>query len=291
MHQRSTETLAKSPIVLRHQAHTDVGHKRAVNEDSLLAEHPVYIVADGMGGHEAGDLASAAVVEAFRPLVGSAEVLPADVVAAVGRAQTAVEGISAGRARGAGSTLSGIVLVNEQTQPAWLVLNVGDSRVYRLSGGELSRITHDHSLVQEMLDSGTLAPEDAADYVGRNVITRAIGAADARADYWMHPVITGERLLVCSDGLSGELPDEVLRVLLAMGGPVDSTASELLTQALLHGGRDNVSLIVIDVLNGGAADLGDGAGPDSGVGEHDTVDLLLEDTAKLPWRKGRGGGR
>ncbi len=290
MHQRSAETLAQNPVVLRYQAHTDVGHKRAVNEDSVLADHPVFIVADGMGGHEAGDLASAAIIEAFRPLVGLADVRPEQVVAAVGQAQTAVEQISAGRARGAGSTLTGMVLVNEQTQPAWLVLNVGDSRVYRLSGGELSRITHDHSLVQEMLDAGTLAPEEAADYVGRNVITRAIGAADARANYWMHPVIAGERLLVCSDGLSGELVDEVLRALLTMAGSVEATAHELLTQALLNGGRDNVSLIVIDVLNSGNAGPAGPAGLGSGVGEHDTIDLLLEDTTELPWRKGRGGG-
>jgi protein phosphatase len=277
--------------VLRHQARSDVGHKRAVNEDSVLAEHPVYIVADGMGGHEAGDLASAAVVAAFRPLVGEREVLPEQVVAAVAQAQAAVERISAGRPRGAGSTLTGIVLVNESTNPAWLVLNVGDSRVYRLSVGDLGRITHDHSLVQEMLDAGTLAPAEAADYVGRNVITRAIGAADARADYWLHPVITGERLLVCSDGLSGEVSDEGLRAVLTMGGSVEATATELLTQALLSGGRDNISLIVVDVLSSGATAPVDPSGVAVSESEHDTVDLSLEDTAELPWRKGRGGGR
>ncbi|MET1019769.1 MAG: protein phosphatase 2C domain-containing protein [Microterricola sp.] len=291
MPQPSSETPPTDSVVLRHQARSDVGHKRAVNEDSVLAEHPVYIVADGMGGHEAGDLASAAVVAAFRPLIGEREVLPEQVVAAVAQAQAAVERISAGRARGAGSTLTGIVLVNESTNPAWLVLNVGDSRVYRLSAGDLGRITHDHSLVQEMLDAGTLAPADAADYVGRNVITRAIGAADARADYWLHPVITGERLLVCSDGLSGEVSDEGLRAVLTMGGSVEATATELLTQALLSGGRDNISLIVVDVLSSGVTAPVDPSGVDVSESEHDTVDLSLEDTAELPWRKGRGGGR
>lgn len=284
----TTESPQASGVQLRHSARTDVGHKRVVNEDSVLAEHPVFIVADGMGGHEAGDLASAAVIDAFRPLVGSTDVKPEDVVAAVGRAQTTVERISAGRARGAGSTLTGIVLVNEATHPAWLVLNVGDSRVYRLSQGDLSRITVDHSLVQEMLDAGTLAESEAADYVGRNVITRAIGASDSRADYWMHPVVAGERLLVCSDGLSGELSDEGLRAVLTMGGAVEATATELLTQALIHGGRDNVTLIVVDVLSAGATHHV-GAASDSTIGEHDTVDLQLEDTAELPWRKGRGG--
>lgn len=289
MPHRPAPTDSSSAVVLRHEARTDVGHKRVVNEDSLLAEHPVFIVADGMGGHEAGDLASAAVVDAFRELIGKTDVHPDEVVAAVARAQVSVEKISAGRARGAGSTLTGIVLVNEASHPAWLVLNVGDSRVYQLSEGELNRITHDHSLVQEMLDAGTLAPGEAADYVGRNVITRAIGAADGRADFWLHPVVTGERLLVCSDGLSGEISDEGLRAVLTMGGTIAATATELLTQALVQGGRDNISLVVVDVLSGGSAP---GAAPTSGAvsdGEHDTVDLQLEDTAKLPWRKGRGG--
>lgn len=285
---RTTESSQESGVQLRHSARTDVGHKRVVNEDSVLAEHPVYIVADGMGGHEAGDLASAAVTDAFRELVGQRDVRPEDVVAAVARAQHTVERISAGRARGAGSTLTGVVLVNEASHPAWLVLNVGDSRVYRLSQGDLSRVTVDHSLVQEMLDAGTLAPSEAADYVGRNVITRAIGASDSRADYWMHPVVSGERLLVCSDGLSGELSDEGLRAVLTMGGAVDTTAAELLTQALVHGGRDNVTLIVVDVLSGGETQGLDAAG-EAVLSEHDTVDLQLEDTAELPWRKGRGG--
>lgn len=288
MQLRAADSPQASGVQLRHNARSDVGHKRVVNEDSVLAEHPVFIVADGMGGHEAGDLASAAVVEAFRSLVGNTDVKPEDVVAAVARAQTTVERISAGRARGAGTTLSGIVLVNEASHPAWLVLNVGDSRVYRLSQGDLSRITVDHSLVQEMLDAGTLAASEAADYVGRNVITRAIGASDSRADYWMHPVVAGERLLVCSDGLSGELSDEGLRAVLTMGGAVEDTATELLTQALVHGGRDNITLIVVDVLSSGTAQRGN-AGGEVIIGEHDTVDLQLEDTAELPWRKGRGG--
>lgn len=288
MPHRPAATPHVGPVLLRHLAATDVGHKRAVNEDSTLAEHPVFIVADGMGGHEAGDLASAAVVDAFRPLAGSPDVHPDQVVAAVARAQAAVELISAGRARGAGSTLTGVVLVNEASRPAWLVVNVGDSRVYRLNAGEFDRLTHDHSLVQEMLDAGTLAPHEAASYVGRNVITRAVGAADARADYWLHPVTAGERLLVCSDGLSGEISDEGLQAALTMGGSVATTAAELMMESLQRGGRDNISLIVIDVLSTGDAELDD---IPFGEIEHDTLDLQLEDTVKLPWRKGRGGER
>ncbi|MCR2801433.1 MULTISPECIES: PP2C family protein-serine/threonine phosphatase [unclassified Microbacterium] len=231
--------------------HTDPGLRRPVNEDALFAEHPVYIVADGMGGHDAGDLASAAIIEVFRPLAGRDDLTPDDVAAAVERAHTAVSDIAANRPRGAGSTLTGVVAVWQDGVRRWLVVNVGDSRVYRLLTDQLEQLTVDHSVAQELVDEGRLARHEMSSFRGRNVITRAIGQERSRADYWLLPIVTGERLLVCSDGLSGELTDEAIRAGLTLGGAPGQTAGSLVAQAIGHGGRDNISAIVIDVVAGG----------------------------------------
>ena len=232
-------------------ARTDVGRRRSVNEDSLLAEFPVFLVADGMGGHEAGDRASAAVVEAFRPLVGREDLVPADVVRAIARAHELVHEISAGTDRGAGSTVTGVVVVQQDGTRRWLVFNLGDSRVYRLLGDELEQLTVDHSVAQELVDQGRLRREEMASYEGRNVITRAVGADQSDADYWLMPIVTGERILICSDGLTGEVADAALRAGLALSGATQQTADVLVDQAVRNGGRDNVSVVVLDVVSGG----------------------------------------
>lgn len=239
-----------APLRVTVGAHTDAGRRRTVNEDALLARHPVYVVADGMGGHDAGDRASAAVVGAFAALAGR-EVTADEVAATVQRAHDAVAEIAATTARGAGSTLTGVVAVHHDGALRWLVVNVGDSRVYRLLDHRLEQLTVDHSVAQEMVDAGTLAREDMSSFSGRNVITRAVGEQRSSADYWLLPVITGERLLVCSDGLTSELGDETLRAGLTLGGTAAQTARTLVAQAVSAGGRDNVTVIVIDVVAGG----------------------------------------
>ncbi len=232
-------------------SHTDTGLRRSVNEDALLADYPVFIVADGMGGHEAGDRAAAAVVEEFRALVGREDLRPEDVAVTVERAHAAVSTIAAGTTRGAGSTLTGVVAVRQHDIPHWLVVNVGDSRVYRLLSERLEQLTIDHSVAQEMVDAGQLTREQMSTYEGRNVITRAMGGEGSRADFWLLPIVTGERIVVCSDGLTGEITDEALRAGLMMGGSPAQTAHSLVGQALSHGGRDNISTIVLDVVAGG----------------------------------------
>lgn len=242
-------------VVLSAVAQTDRGLRREVNEDSVLASSPVFLVADGMGGHEAGDTASAAVVSAFAPLVGTDTTL-ADVGAALARANDAVTVISEAHKRGAGSTVAGAVLVEHEGAPHWLIFNVGDSRVYRHHANVLDQLTVDHSLGQELVDAGELRPEDLAGFARRNVITRAIGAADSVADSWLVPVIDGERLLICSDGLSTEVSDESIRATLTMCGRPESAAAALVHRAKEAGGRDNISVVVIDVVSGGAAPVG-----------------------------------
>lgn len=238
-------------VVLNVAALSDTGLTRAANEDSVLAASPIFLVADGMGGHEAGDRASAAVVAAFEPLVG-ATVRVDDVGDALSRAARVVEEIAAEHRRGAGSTVSGVALLEHDDAPHWLLFNVGDSRVYRLLGSELTQLTIDHSLGQELVDAGELRPEDLATFGQRNVITRAIGAPDSTADSWLLPVVDGERLLLCSDGLSGEVSDEGIRATLTMNGRPETAAAALIRRALQSGGRDNVSVVVIDVVGGGA---------------------------------------
>jgi len=231
---------------------SDPGLKRAANEDSYLAEGSAFVVADGMGGYECGDLASGAVVAAFRERFASPEVRDfATVHAALLDADDRVAEVAQNTQRGAGSTATGIVAVLHEGNPYWLVFNVGDSRVYRHSGSELEQLTRDHSLGQEKVDAGELRPEDLATFKDRNVITRAIGAADGLADSWLVPAINGERMLLCSDGLHGEVGDEAIRAILTMNGRPETVVRALVDRALANGGRDNVTAVVVDVIAGG----------------------------------------
>ena len=234
-------------------ARSDPGRRRQVNEDAALASQHLVVVADGMGGHEHGARASAAVIRAFEPLAGQRPLRRADVAAAIGAAHREVSEL--GGARGAGSTVTGIALVVEHGRPRWLVFNVGDSRVYRLHEGTLAQLTLDHSVVQELVDAGELLPEQAASYVGRNVITRAVGAdleatGNPGVDYLTVPVVTGDRLLVCSDGLTTEVGDDRITDVLCRGGQPQAAADELVERALVAGGRDNVTVVVLDVIEG-----------------------------------------
>ncbi|MDJ0337792.1 protein phosphatase 2C domain-containing protein [Cryobacterium sp. PH31-O1] len=275
MTQLADQRAMSAGVSLQCGSSTDVGRKRSENEDSLLACQPVFIVADGMGGLEAGQRASAAVIAEFQGCVGRTAVPAGDVVAAVERAHATVRAVSDSTGRGAGSTLTGLVLIDHENAPQWLIVNVGDSRVYRLHGGEFQQLTVDHSLAQELIDEGSLLKADVATFARKNVITRAMGADNSKADYWLRPVVTGERLLVCSDGLSGELSDEAIKAGLTLGGSTQQTADALLAGALEHGGRDNVSVIVIDVIAGG---VNSWHGVAIGDDQSDTIDTRTEDT-------------
>lgn len=266
-----------SSVVLNVASLTDTGLTRTANEDSMLVASPVFLVADGMGGHEAGDRASAAVVEAFEPLRGRT-VEVADIGEALSQAAAVVEDISAEHRRGAGSTVTGVALVEHEGTPHWLVFNVGDSRVYRHLGNDLSQLTIDHSLGQELVDAGELRPEDLASFSQRNVITRAIGAPDSTADSWLLPVIDGERLLLCSDGLTGEVSDEAIRATLTMNGRPETAAAALVSRALKAGGRDNISVVVIDVVAGGARTRPDDSTAGRVAASASLTDSMLEGT-------------
>jgi protein phosphatase len=150
----------------------------------------------------------------------------------------------------AGTTLTGAVVVEQMGMPYWLVLNIGDSRTYRLSQGNFDRISVDHSEVQELVDAGEITPEQATVHPRRHVVTRALGTGDeTEADYWLLPVEEGDRILICSDGLTGELTDDhIFRILSTVAHPQDAVDA-LIQAALRNGGRDNVTVIVVDAKN------------------------------------------
>jgi serine/threonine protein phosphatase PrpC len=246
---------------------THTGLRRRMNEDSYLATSPVFLVADGMGGHEAGEVASALAVEAFAALTGPAVLEPADIRTAFRSAHTAITSLAHSGQRRAGTTVSGAALAENDGHAYWLVFNLGDSRTYRLSAGELEQISVDHSVVQELLDGGELDRAAAAIHPGRNVITRALGGGgEYEPDYWLVPVESGDRLMVCSDGVSGELDDELIARILQTEGPAQAAADRLVHEGLLRGGRDNLTAVVVDAWDSAVAERTPRPRPDD---EHD----------------------
>lgn len=239
-------------------ARTDVGSVRAVNEDGLLADPPVWLVADGMGGHAFGDRASATLVETFGGLTGDQPVTRDLIVEAVDASNEAIGDLITGDdppGTVAGTTLAGIALVRaDDGEPLWMVFNVGDSRVYAWIDGRLQQVTVDHSAVQELVDQGRMTRAEAERSPVRNLITRAVGSHDeVAADEWLLPVSAHQVFLICSDGLTKELDDDAIDAVLRLshedGGGVDRAADALVAQALASGGRDNVTVVVIEAAS------------------------------------------
>ena len=230
---------------------TDRGLRRELNEDSYIAADPVFAVADGMGGHEAGEIASGLCVRALAEMpqvtTGERNITASLLQQYLVRADASIREATGARA---GTTLTGAVVVEQMGMPYWLVLNIGDSRTYRLSQGRFEQISVDHSEVQELVDAGEITAQEATVHPRRHVVTRALGTGDeTEADYWLLPVEEGDRVLVCSDGLTGELEDEdILRILSSATEPQDAVDA-LIQAALRSGGRDNVTAIVVDARN------------------------------------------
>ncbi|MGZ0712046.1 PP2C family protein-serine/threonine phosphatase (plasmid) [Coraliomargarita sp. W4R53] len=237
----------QAPVTTQWGAATDPGLRRALNEDSYLASSPVFVVADGMGGHHAGEVASAAVVAQFERLVGRPSVSLGELRSTMNGARKRVHELPTGEGASAGTTLSGVVICEVDGEGYWLTVNVGDSRTYRLSDGVLEQVSIDHTVVQELVDSGALTSAAARGDSRRNIITRAIGAgSDSQPDYWLIPADAGDRILVCSDGLPDELDDEALQTILLGESDPQDAATRLVHEAMLHGGRDNITALVVD---------------------------------------------
>jgi PPM family protein phosphatase len=235
---------------VRSGAATHVGRVRDHNEDSLVADGTVFAVADGMGGHAAGEVASRIAVEALGELTRHPAAGPADVTAVLQEANRRILESQATRPeqRGMGTTVAGLTVVQAGGREHWVVFNVGDSRVYRLAESRMSMVTRDHSEVRELMDAGVIDAAEAARHPLRNVITRSLGSDPAPVvDTWVLPPTPGERFVVCSDGLSNELDDREIMLVLRTYADPQEAADELVGAAVRAGGRDNVSVVVVAV--------------------------------------------
>ena len=254
-------------IAIECGAVTVAGAVRENNEDSLLAEFPVFVVADGMGGHAGGEVASECASEAFRDLAGRIGITIKDVLGAIDRANEtiiATAGADASLA-GMGTTLVGLALVADQGKERWIAFNVGDSRLYRLSDGVLQQVSTDHSEVHEIVDEGSITSEQARVHPLRNVVTRVLGV-DPRMepDYWLLTPVDGERFLLCSDGLNGEVGDDAIRDTLVRQATPAAAANRLVEQAMASGGHDNISVVIVDVLSTETTEIDDTTETDAG---------------------------
>lgn len=255
--QRSTIELADTTVRLAFSARSDVGSVRTINEDSMLTHSPVFLVADGMGGHAHGEVASQTVLRVFEEhIIGALPSTPERILDAIHSSNDAVRDLGTADDYGtavSGTTLAGVAFVDAGVDAGyhWMVFNVGDSRVYTWSEGVLTQLTIDHSAVQEMVDAGLISAEAALVHPERNVITRAVGADEfVDADVWLLPASGQQSFLICSDGLTRELDDAAIARVLASGirseTPGHSIADVLVAQAIDHGGRDNVSVIFVE---------------------------------------------
>ena len=245
----------------------NVGRVREANEDGAVARAGVFLIADGMGGHDCGEIASEialtvlSCVEAGGGQTDTRDELEQLFVAA----QDEIGEIDTSSERRAGTTLTGAILVEHDETPHWLVANIGDSRTYCVRDGVFEQVTVDHSQVQEYLDAGMLTAEQARVDPRRNVITRALGAGmlPPRADFFSFATEPGDLLLLCSDGLTGELPDEELEAVLDEAQTAQDAVDALVEGALLVGAHDNVTAIVVRVLGDADDDATDDAADDA----------------------------
>jgi serine/threonine protein phosphatase PrpC len=250
-------------VRIRVSAATDVGRVRAANEDSYVAVEPIYLVADGMGGHAHGDEASRRIAQAFLRIPSEHGIVSSGrILAAIAEANTAVRSISStatAEKSVAGSTLAGVALVDDEAGRAdWMAFNIGDSRIYTWSINGLVQLTTDHSAVQELIDSGEITRTQAATHPERNIVTRAVGVEDSvDADVWLMPAGGRQAFLICSDGLTKELTDAEIAVVFAeadSAGEFESVAHRLVAAALAAGGSDNVTVVAVSAEWTGASE-------------------------------------
>ena len=233
-------------------AESDVGRIRQQNEDSFIADPRLFVVADGMGGHNAGEVASAIAVRTMLDAAGDGFTDHETFVAAVRAANAAIHDAADGLSeqRGMGTTLTAVapLRLGAGEPPALSITNVGDSRTYVFRDGELRQLSVDHSYVQELLSEGLVTAEEARVHPRRNIVTRALGIdGSVSPDAWVIPLVVGDRFLLCSDGLVDEVTDSNIAAVLRSVTDPNRAASELVAAANRNGGRDNVTVIVVDV--------------------------------------------
>lgn len=231
---------------------THVGLRRKINEDSVLAEpdRGLWAVADGMGGHDAGEIASAMVTDALRCLPPGTDIDERAREAANSLRNVNRQLLDLARSGGGdsertiGTTVVGLIIANDAFRCFWM----GDSRAYRLRDGAIMRVTHDHSLVQNLVDAGLIKPEDAETHANANLITRAVGVGEKfEIDTVSGDVRTGDQFLLASDGLTRLVSDDEL--VAELGNPSkEDVANDLIDKVIARGAPDNVSLVLVKVL-------------------------------------------
>jgi len=240
--------------VLKAGAATDVGRVRQINEDRFLADDALFAVADGVGGHQAGEVASQTSVETLQRAFADGDHSTEGLVAAAEAANQAVWQLAQGsrEKRGMGTTLTALALVQDDGEEQLGLINVGDSRAYVLKQGELVQLTEDHSLVEELVRDGKLSPAEAQVHPQRSIITRALGMdPNVQVDSWPLTPYRGDRFLLCSDGLTNELSDERIASTLRQIADPQEAAHDLVRQARAAGGGDNITVVVVDVVDDG----------------------------------------
>lgn len=229
--------------VAEQYAATDTGRQRRANEDSLLARAPLFVVADGMGGAQAGEVASRLAVDVFEEGLGDTTEPENRLAERAGAANSRIHELSHSNAEhaGMGTTLTAVYVTPEEVA----IAHVGDSRAYRLRAGELVRLTDDHSLVDELMRQGKITPEEAIDHPQRSVITRALGPEPSvEVDTRSYLARAGDVYLLCSDGLTTMLPEERVAELMRSHSRLREAGEALIVAANDAGGRDNITVVL-----------------------------------------------
>ena len=229
---------------------THVGLKRTANEDAIYAdpERGLWVVADGMGGHEAGEVASGMVIDAIRalPAVDDLDELTYSANQALQQVNRDLIGLarSQGGGKSIGTTVVGLAVSGDAFRCFW----IGDSRGYRLRDGEITRITHDHSLVQNLVDAGMIKPEEAETHENANLITRAVGVAESvEVDIVSGEATAGDVFVLASDGVTRVVRDDELADELGRASPAEA-ADKIVEMVLARGAPDNLSLIIAKLV-------------------------------------------
>lgn len=235
-------------LTLRFAARSDVGKVRAKNDDSGYAGRYLAVVADGMGGHVGGDVASASTVLDLVHLdqettVDVETVLPDEIQTANSILNELVNANP--KLSGMGTTVTALLLTGDRFQYA----HIGDSRAYRLKDGVFEQVSKDHTFVQRLVDEGRLRPEEAEHHPHKNVLMRVLGDSDASPELDIHqyPVAPGERWMLCSDGLNAVVPDEITERIVRGTASLQQTVDELVEVTLQHGSPDNVTIVMVEV--------------------------------------------
>jgi len=252
-------------------AASHTGQLRDINQDSFLTAPGLAIVADGMGGHSGGEIASAIAVQTMRSLLADRAVEHRSLqslteAVRIANREILTEAATDGTLQGMGTTVCALSIIDSAAGLRLGLINVGDSRAYRFYDGELEQITEDHSLVEVLVRQGRLTAEEAQVHPQRNIVTRALGVGDqVEVDRFEVAAQMGTRYLLCSDGLFNEITDDQIATILAAVTDPEEATRTLVNAANDHGGRDNITAVIIDIVSREDADASWAAAAEHGA--------------------------